>query len=414
MTTRKIELGSVLVVGGCGFLGSHVVDQLLNFPSEDHSGHHESSGKDASGNPDTKFAFPPLRDRFPTYVNTKVSVLDLRTANNRVPGVDYYEADVMSRESLLEVFRKVKPDVVIDTVSPSMLEENKEVLYKVNVEGTRNLLEVAGSDQWGGKCRAFVYTSSSSVVHDSSSDLIHVDERWPLITGKLQAEYYSETKALAEQIVLDYNDKSPTGMLTTAIRPAGIYGEHDAAPMLKMVEHALHASRRVLCLQLGDNNNLFDFTYVGNVAYAHMLAAELLIATHKRVEAGLARPLDFERVDGEAFNVTNDSPIYFWDMARAIWALMGRVVEPQDVWELPQSVLTVVGAIVEGVFGIFGKRPRLTRREVRYSCMTRYFSCEKAKRRLGYRPVVPLDEGVRRSVGYYIQRHQGVSAKNAL
>lgn len=195
MSGRKIELGSVLVVGGCGFLGSHVVDQLLNFPSEQHSKAHEPSIKDdVSGKPDARFAFPLLRDRFPTYVSTKVSVLDLRTTNNRYPGAEYYEADIMSKESLLEVFRKVKPDVVIDTVSPSMLDGDKALLYKVNVLGTSNLLEVAGGEEWGGKCRAFVYTSSASVVHDSSSDLVDADERWPLVTGKLQAEYYTETK----------------------------------------------------------------------------------------------------------------------------------------------------------------------------------------------------------------------------
>ena len=194
MTPRKIELGSVVVVGGCGFLGSHVVDQLLNFPSEQHSKPLESSIKDSSGKPDTRFAFPLLCDRYPIYVNTKVSVLDLRTTHNRFPGAEYFEADILSKEALLEVFRKVKPDVVIDTVSPSMLEGDKGLLYKVNVQGTANLLDVAGGEEWGGKCRAFVYTSSSSVVHDSSSDLRNVDERWPYVKGSLQAEYYTETK----------------------------------------------------------------------------------------------------------------------------------------------------------------------------------------------------------------------------
>lgn len=203
-------------------------------------------------------------------------------------------------------------------------------------------------------------------------------------------------------------------MLTTAIRPAGIHGERDTSLTLKMVEHATKASPTVLSLQLGENNNLFDFTYVGNIAYAHMLAAELLVATHKRVEAGMTPPLDYERVDGEAFNITNDSPVYFWDIARAIWALTGRIVEPHQIWELPEGLLSTVGGILEGVYGAFGKKPRLTRREVRYSCMTRYFSCDKAKARLRYEPVVDLDEGVRRSVGYYVEKDRGVMAKKAL
>ena len=194
---RTIELGTVLVIGGCGFVGTHLVDQLLNFPSEDSlPSDHVSGVKDKDGNPDRRFSYPRQRGRYPTYRNTKVAVLDLRTTNNRLPGAEYYDADITSTEEVLKVFRAVKPDVVIDTVSPSVLEGNKKLLYKVNVEGTKNLLEVAGGEKgdWGGECKAFVYTSSASVIHDTTSDLINVDERWPLITGPMQQEYYTETK----------------------------------------------------------------------------------------------------------------------------------------------------------------------------------------------------------------------------
>lgn len=208
MAPLKIDLGRVLVVGGCGFLGSHVVDQLLNFPSEEGMNANESRVMKDDGNggetPDKRFAFPLLRQRFPTYENTQVSVLDVKTANNRYPGADYHEADITSVEALLEVFRKVQPDVVIDTVSPPMLDGDDVMLYKVNVEGTKNLLQVSGGTKgdWGGKCRVFVYTSSASVVHDGSSDLINVDERWPVVMGKLQTEYYTETKVCQPSIIL--------------------------------------------------------------------------------------------------------------------------------------------------------------------------------------------------------------------
>ena len=192
MTTKRptVELGNVLVVGGCGFLGWHIVDHLLNFPSE----------KDASAalpkiQNDARFDVPSLDGRDPRSV-AKVSVLDLRTTNNRLPGAQYYDGDITSIEDTIAVFRAVKPDVVIHTASPSMLDGNKELLHKVNVDGTKTLAEVAGGahGDWGGKCKAFVYTSSSSVVHDTQSDLINVDEEWPYVRGSEQLEYYSETK----------------------------------------------------------------------------------------------------------------------------------------------------------------------------------------------------------------------------
>lgn len=203
-------------------------------------------------------------------------------------------------------------------------------------------------------------------------------------------------------------------MLTCAIRPAGIYGEKDTTITQKMLEHAATASPFVLRMQLGDNENLFDFTYVGNIAYGHTLAAQRLLATYARQEKGLGAPLDHERVDGEAFNITNDSPIYFWDMTRAICALTGKIVEPDQVIALPESLLGPIGFLAETILGIFGKTPRLTRRAVRYSCMTRYYSPNKAKTRLGYMPLVTVDEGVARAVGYVLASERSVGEKKAL
>ncbi|RMJ23165.1 C-3 sterol dehydrogenase [Aspergillus sp. HF37] len=402
-----LELGSVLVVGGCGFLGWHVVNQLLNFPSETDSSVSMPMPKD-----DARFDCPSLGSRYPSY-KARVSVVDLRTANNRLPGAEYHDGDITSVESMLAVFRAVKPDVVIHTASPSMLEGNKPLLRKVNVEGTQTLLEVAGGTHgdWGNKCKAFVYTSSSSVVHDTRSDLVNVDEDWPYIRGSMQREYYSETKADAEELVLKYNRTSPSSMLTCAVRPAGIYGEKDTTFTQKILEHSAKASQTVLRMQLGDNNNLFDFTYVGNIALAHMMAAFRLLSSYRRYETGQGAPLDHERVDGEAFNITNDSPVYFWDMTRAAWALTGKIVEPHQVWQLSEDLVGAVGAIAETVLGIFGKTPRLTRRMVRYSCMTRYYSSEKAKFRLGYKPIVPVDEGLARAVGYVVEQQKQAGEK---
>lgn len=190
--TGSMSLGKVLVVGGCGFLGSTIVDQLLNFPSETDA---SVAMAKPPGN-DRRFDYPQLRDRFPSYENTTVSVVDLRTVHNRLPGATYYEGDLTSAASMLEVFRKVKPDVVIHTASPNPLSLDNKLFHRVNVDGTKTLLKVAGGEEgdWGGRCKAFVYTSSSSVIHDAQSDLRNVNEEWPYMRGPPQESYYSETK----------------------------------------------------------------------------------------------------------------------------------------------------------------------------------------------------------------------------
>ena len=153
----KKNLGNVLVIGGCGFLGHHIVSLL-------HS----------------------------TYTST-ISVLDLTTTRNRRPesdGVSYYDGDITSLDSLLPIFQKVKPDVVIHTASPTLVGGNKELYYKVNVQGTKCVVEAC--QKTGVK--ALVYTSSASVVSDNATDLINADERWPIIPPAAQTEYYSQTK----------------------------------------------------------------------------------------------------------------------------------------------------------------------------------------------------------------------------
>jgi sterol-4alpha-carboxylate 3-dehydrogenase (decarboxylating) len=214
-TPNPISLGTVLVIGGCGFLGHNIVNQLLNYPLETHTpppatarvkgplkvetngASQPSSIALYDGQAPPPSAYPPLKGRYPPLTDTKVHILDLYTTRNILPGAEYHSADITSEADALEVFKKVRPDVVIHTASPPMVEgADREMWLKVNVDGTRTLLNVAGgrAGDWGGKCRAFVYTSSASVVHDSVSELIDRDETWPYCQGEAQKEYYSDTK----------------------------------------------------------------------------------------------------------------------------------------------------------------------------------------------------------------------------
>lgn len=166
---KKPELGDVLVTGGCGFLGHHIVRLLL-------------------------------RDWAPA----TVSVVDLRCTRNRRPdadGVRYFEADITDPARLAAVFAAARPDVVIHTASPVPQSDSAvhdALYYKVNVEGTRALVDASRK----AGVKALVYTCSASVASNNVDDLINADERWPVPRGKEQSEYYSETKARRTSIHL--------------------------------------------------------------------------------------------------------------------------------------------------------------------------------------------------------------------
>jgi sterol-4alpha-carboxylate 3-dehydrogenase (decarboxylating) len=151
--TPTVPLKSVLVIGGCGFLGHHVVKILQQQHPE-----------------------------------ANISVLDLRTNVNRFPGITYYDGDITSRASVDSVLAKEKPETVIDTVSP-VHGLGKEVYFKVNVEGTRICLEASRA----AGVKAFVWTSSASVLFDGENDCINLNETAPIPTKALDP--YTETKA---------------------------------------------------------------------------------------------------------------------------------------------------------------------------------------------------------------------------
>ncbi|KAH6626042.1 sterol-4-alpha-carboxylate 3-dehydrogenase like protein [Chaetomium sp. MPI-SDFR-AT-0129] len=368
---QKPALGAVMVIGGCGFLGHHVVRVLL-------------------------------RD----YSCSSVSVIDLRCTRNRRPdsdGVAYFDADITDAAKLETIFSQVKPDVVVHTASPPAqgAHVSDALFKKVNVDGTAAVIKAC--QQTG--VTALVYTSSASVISDNRSDLINADERWPMIRGEAQSEYYSETKAAAEVLVLDAN-RAPEApkLLTCAIRPSGIMGEGDTMVLHHMI--GVYRQGRTN-IQVGDNNNLFDFTYVENVAHGHLLAARALVLT----AAAKTIPLDNEKIDGEAFFITNDSPIYFWDFARAIWAAAGSPHGTEHVRVLPRSVGLVLGYFSEWFFWAINKPPTFNRQRIVFSCMTRYYDISKAKRRLGYKPLVSLDEGIKKSVKWTLEQEAGVDKK---
>lgn len=150
MSTR---LSSVLVVGGCGFLGNWIVRLLKEL-------HPEAS----------------------------ISVMDLRTNVHRYDKVEYYDCDITNAEQVDTILKRVGPQIVINTVSP-LHGLGAEVYQKVNVEGTTVLLEACQKHA----VKAFVFTSSASVVFNATHDLRNADETTPYCRPHMDA--YNETKA---------------------------------------------------------------------------------------------------------------------------------------------------------------------------------------------------------------------------
>jgi hypothetical protein len=152
MAPLTLTTTPILIVGGCGFLGHHIVRLLL--------------------------------DRYPTGT---FHVLDLNTSLNRFPSVTYHSADITSVPAVRAIFEEVKPGVIINTVSP-VAGLGKQIYFKVNVEGNKVLLEEA--KRVGVK--AFVFTSSASVVFNGEFEVRNGDESLPYADPPMDG--YNESK----------------------------------------------------------------------------------------------------------------------------------------------------------------------------------------------------------------------------
>lgn len=188
--------------------------------------------------------------------------------------------------------------------------------------------------------------------------------------------------------------------------------------------------------QIGDNKNLFDWTYVDNVVHAHLIASERLEATvpfasldtrlapvdkdlpRRLLPTSTYRPpslLALEQaadpsftntsspdeplyaarnrydqfhpragqahdlaVAGQAFFITNGEPIPFWDFPRAVWAAYNGH-EPSFVIPLPVAVGLAAAGGAEAFSYLMGRTPGLTRGKVVYSTVHRYYNIEKVR-----------------------------------
>lgn len=213
-------MSKILVTGGTGFLGQHVVGHLCERGEE-------------------------------------VRVLARPGSNGRLrQAVEVVEGDIRDPGAVEGTVRGM--DAVIHLVSNFRKGgSDKKEAYAVNVEGTQNVLE-AGIKQGVGR----VVHCSTIGVHGDVKE-IPADEETPFNPGDL----YQETKLIAEQKVWDFYRK--TGLPVTVVRPISLLGPGDTR-MLKLFR-MIKKGRFVM---VGKGDAYFQPAYIDDVVRGFMLCLE--------------------------------------------------------------------------------------------------------------------------------------------
>lgn len=223
----------ILVTGGAGFIGSHVVDALIE------AGHEV------------------------------VVVDDLSTGRreNLHPQAKFYHLDIRDA-GLEEVFAAERPEIVSHQAARANVRESMEVplLYAdVNIIGSLNLLENCRT--YGA--RKIVYASTGGAVY-GEPQVLPVDESHPVNP----LDPYGASKHHVEHYLYLY--RANYGLQYTALRYPNVYGPRqdpygEAGVVAIFTAQMLQGEQAVIN---GRGEQERDFVYVGDVARANLLAQD--------------------------------------------------------------------------------------------------------------------------------------------
>jgi len=316
---NTLDGSRILVIGGAGFLGSHIVDQLTATPARE----------------------IVVLDNF-----VRGSRANLADAS-RDPRVRIVEGSITDRPLLDELMSGT--DYVVHLAALWLYEcvNEPRSAVEVNVVGTYNVVEAA---QRAG-VRKVVYSSSASVYGNALFTPMTEDHPFNNRT------MYGATKIAGEQFFRAIHEQH--GLDYVALRYMNIYGPRMddrgtyVSVIVKVLDRIASGERPVI---FGDGSQAYDFVYVEDVARANVLS------------------LTSDATD-ECINV--------------------GIGVRTSIRELVDSLLRITGSSLEPEY-----RP-----QEQMFVTHRVGSTDKAERLLGFRAVVPLDEGLERVVAWHRAQH---------
>ncbi|XP_031405230.1 3beta-hydroxysteroid-dehydrogenase/decarboxylase isoform X2 [Punica granatum] len=247
--------------------------------------------------------------------------------------------------------------------------------YMNIVQGAKNVIDACREC----KVKRLIYYSSADVVFDGSCDIYSATESIPYPSK--YNDMWSELKAQAEALVLFANDID--GLLTCALRPSNVFGPGETQFMPFLIKQAKSGWTKFI---VGTGENMSDFTYVENVAHAHVCAEEALDARSVSVA-------------GKAFFVTNSEPMKFWKFVSLILEGLGY---QRPFIKLPVMMVHYILLFGEWLHKELGVTKHNHMRSSHYvvssASRTRTFDSSAAREQIGYTPAVTLEEGISRTV----------------
>ena len=285
-------------------------------------------------------------------------------------GVELVHGDLRDENCVKLAMKGV--DAVVHAAAA--LRGKREDFFDVNVRVTENLLKQAAEQQ----VKRFVFISSI-IVYDHSSapagQIFH--EEMPY--EEKEQTLYCETKIAAEKLVTEYHAQHK--LPTVILRPAALYGKHGP----------LFVSR--LGLPLGANRYLVFGNGKLPLALSHVesVADAVALALSKRAAVG------------RIYNVTEDGSVTQNEFIKQVRDL----VRPDfRAWKLPYWLARGLGLSSGWLLGKVGMASPLNLAYMRLCVTPFYYSNNRLKEELGWRPRSDFKESLREMMLWHRQRLQ--------
>jgi nucleoside-diphosphate-sugar epimerase len=303
-----ITRDSVLITGGAGFIGSNIVNRLLDLG----------------------------------YKNINLITKDstnLSRLKNVLPKVSLHKVDLLDKKNLQKVIGKINPSIIIHLATYSAYRNQEAVsqMIETNVTGTLNLLIASRDINYD----VFINTGSSSEYGIKEKPMNENDILKPI-------SFYAATKASATLLCQVFAKEYQKPIIT--LRPFSVYGPYEEEN--RFIPTIMKAIIKNKSIKLTPGNQRRDFIYIQDVVDIYIK----ILSYGKKLSGQILNM-------GTGIEYTND------EVVRTLFKVVNKQVKivkgayPQRLWDTPHWV-----ADISNTKKLLNWKPRFTLREgLRYT-----------------------------------------------
>ena len=272
-----------------------------------------------------------------------IGLIHKNQPKEKVKDVKYKNCDITDRASVEKAFEKC--DFVFHCAAYVKDYGPKDLFYKINYEGTKNIYEESKKYN----IKKFVFLSH--IIYES-------EEKFSM---------YSKTKMLSENFLLEKFKENDFPV--TIIRPGNVYGPGATTWVLRPVNSI--KNNRVTLIEHG--NGIFLHTYVDNLIDA-------IVSVLKN------------EVNGEVIDITDGDNSHTWgDYLNKISEMCGKGKIKRNLSKRQAMIIAKLMMLLNKIFKI---KPWVTPMAVNIFTNTKNFDIDKARDLLDYKPKIDYTKGI--------------------